>query len=407
MKNQTAGPEQKLEMTMRHAPLGLAEIDHKGSIIYLNEKGKTLLKSVMSFHNINGNNLFPILEKIAPSLGDKIKESEGKTGDISVNELSQFTLSFGGEKIERHFNFIATRLSADCIIILFEDTTEKYQKEQAILQLGLDKAVIQGKFEIASNILHDIGNAVVGFGTYISRISRSTENENLENLENLGNFFAAQQTGLANMIGETKAEAVINLLKSIAESKKNNRDEIQKSVKEQRNIITHIQDILTIQRQYLAGHELDERKPLHLRGIINDCMSMLFASVEKRGIIISVDVPANLPVINGNRTKLMQVILNILKNSMEAIDFNAEKKTISLHGAVYGAWVVLEIQDNGHGFDNTTGAQVFSRGFTTKASGSGLGLSNCRAIIESHDGTIDISSEGYGKGALTTIKFKV
>jgi signal transduction histidine kinase len=407
MKTQLNHSELKLEMVMQHAPVGFAEIDHKGSVIYLNAKGKTLLKPVMSAHNLSTNNLFPLLELIAPSIVDRIQTGIPETGNLSENEISHFSFSFGGENIERHFNFTMTWLSAECITIIFEDITEKYQKEQAILQFTLEKAIAQGKFEIASNILHDIGNAIVGFSTYISRIARSAEQDQTVNLQNLSVFFETEQKKLATIISEAKAEAVVKLLKSMTEAQKNGRDEIQKSIKEQRHIITHIQDILTIQRQYLAGHELDEKSALHLRSIINDCMSMLLASIEKRGIRIALNVPEGLPVIHGNRTKLMQVILNILKNSMEAIDFNAAEKQISLNTDVYADTLILEIKDNGQGFDEATAKQAFRRGFTTKASGTGLGLSNCRAIIENHGGMIDITSEGYGKGALTTIKFKI
>jgi signal transduction histidine kinase len=69
--------------------------------------------------------------------------------------------------------------------------------------------------------------------------------------------------------------------------------------------------------------------------------------------------------------------------------------------------LVFQVKDNGHGFDALTGKQLFERGFTTKASGTGLGLDSCRSIIENHGGTIEITSEGFGKGALTTITFKI
>ena len=159
------------------------------------------------------------------------------------------------------------------------------------------------------------------------------------------------------------------MLSGITESQKNNQEEISKSVIEQLHIITHIQDILTIQRQYANGQELPESKPINLRTIIKDCMSMLYASIEKRAIGISISIPETLPVINGDRTRLMQVILNLLKNSIEAIDIYALEKNISLSVGVRYELLVLEVRDNGNGFDKTTGKKVFERGFTTKASG--------------------------------------
>jgi signal transduction histidine kinase len=136
-------------------------------------------------------------------------------------------------------------------------------------------------------------------------------------------------------------------------------------------------------------------------------MSMLVASLDKRGIKVTIDAPEKLPVIMGDRTQLMQVILNLLKNSIEAIDISAPEKNIRITGTVRTGSFEIKIQDNGHGFDKATGSKLFERGFTTKASGSGIGLSSCRAIVESHEASIDISSEGFGKGSQTTIKFKI
>ncbi|HWK06913.1 MAG TPA: HAMP domain-containing sensor histidine kinase [Puia sp.] len=406
MENQLSPSEQKLRAIMANAPMGLAEIDRKGGIVQLNIRGEAMLRPIMSAHNITDNNLYPVLQIMAPAVLEKIRSFPDEAGPILINELYPFSLPSGGESAERYLNYTASRVLPDCIIVAIDDITEKYLEEHTTQQALLDRSVAQGKFEIASDVLHDIGNAVVGFGSYLTRIRRSLEQSNPDNLKNLAGFFAAQQTVLAGAIGEAKAGAVVSMLNSITEAQKANQEEISKSITEQLNIISHIQEILNIQRQYVNGHELQERKPLNLRGIINDCLSMLFASMDKRAIALSLDVPAELPAVKGDRTRLMQVVLNVLKNSIEAIDMQAAEKTISIRAHIQDDWLVLQVQDSGNGFDEAAGRQLFERGFTTKSSGTGLGLNNCRAIIESHAGMITITSEGPGKGALTTIKLK-
>jgi signal transduction histidine kinase len=407
MQNHLLQIEQKLEMIIRHASKGLVEIDLNGTIIHLSEEGNTLLKPIIIACNINDNNFFDILDRIAPSVKLKIENASDLTGIIVNDELHRFCFSFGGESIERNFSFTAIKVSAASTIISFDDITQRLLKERVIQQLQSDKALVQGKFEIASNILHDIGNAVVGFGSYIARIKRSLEQNNPGNLQKLSDFFVSQQGSINTAIGESKANAVVNMLSGISESQKNTHEEISNSVKEQLHIITHIQDILNIQRQYVNGHESLEKKPTNLRGIITDCMSMLYASIEKRKINVALSMPETLPPISADRTRLMQVILNVLKNSIEAIDINGTEKNISLCVNTTTDMVVMQIKDSGHGFDKETATQLFERGFTTKATGSGIGLANCKAIMESHDGTIDITSEGFGKGAHTVIKFKI
>ena len=407
MENQLSRADLKLTMIMKHASTGLAEIDRSGKINFLNLKGEALLKPVLIAHKITTHNLYPVLDSIAPAVADKIRNSPDEAGNILTNELHSFSLSFGEENVERHFNFTITKIFADCIIVGFDDVTENLLKEKAILQLVADKAVEQGKYEIASNVLHDIGNAVVGFGAYITRIKRSLDHNNPENLQKLTGFFSSQQPVLTSAIGEVKAGAVVNMLSGITESQRKNQEEISKSITEQLNIINHIQEILHIQKQYLNGHSTLERKLTNLRAIITDCISMLYASMEKREISLALNIPDKLPGIKADRTRLMQVILNILKNSIGAIDVNAEEKSITINVKINNNSLVLQIQDTGYGFDEATGREFFTRGFTTKASGTGLGLCNSKAIIESHGGTIGITSDGFGKGATTIIEFKI
>ena len=279
--------------------------------------------------------------------------------------------------------------------------------ESSFEQVLLDKALAQEKYQIASNILHDVGNAVVGLSSYVTRVKRSLEQDNSENLQNLAVFFKSQHEAIATAVGATKADAIVKLVSGIAQTQKASQQEINNSNLELQKIITHIQEILNIQRQYNSGPDSIEQKQISLKGIIGDCISMLLASFKKRGVHISIDIPDNLPLFTGDRTKLMQVILNVLKNSIEAIDTYTMDKSVSLSAVANCNSLILKIQDSGKGFGEETRKRLFTRGFTTKKTGTGLGLDHCKVILEAHGGSIDIKSEGEGKGAITTIKFTI
>jgi len=121
----------------------------------------------------------------------------------------------------------------------------------------LDKAVAQGKFEIASNVMHDIGNAVVGFGSYLTRIRRVQEQDKMDNLMSLTRFFEENKPAIATAIGDAKAGAVIKMLAGIALTQRSNQEEVAKSITEQLNIITHIQrhspPVIILSHQYGIG----------------------------------------------------------------------------------------------------------------------------------------------------------
>jgi signal transduction histidine kinase len=180
-------------------------------------------------------------------------------------------------------------------------------------------------------------------------------------------------------------------------------------MKELLNIITHIQEILNIQRQLVRDHGTgsQERRPVNLGNLIDNCRSMLFAALERKGIELKLNIQPGLPIIKGDQTKLMQVILNVLKNSIEAIDITLIDKRIAVTALSIDGSIELIVTDNGQGFTAETGRHFFERGFTTKKTGTGLGLYNCKSIIESHGGTFEIKSDGPGLGSVATIKLEL
>jgi len=275
------------------------------------------------------------------------------------------------------------------------------QKEQET-----EKAIAQGKFEIASEFLHDIGNAMVGLGSHLTRINRVFDQNTLNNIKSLTVFLKTHQPAIAEAVGPQKAAALISVTEGIEKAQSDNSAEIHKSIDELMHIITHIQEILNIQRQLVRGHKgSHERKPVNLENIIYDCRSMLFASIDKKNVRFNINIQPGAYVIKGDHTKLMQVLLNILKNSLEAINADAPEKNISIDMHQYNNVIELVIADDGLGFDAKTAELFFVRGFTTKKNGTGLGLYNCRTIIESHSGSFEIKSDGPGLGAVSTIRF--
>jgi len=225
------------------------------------------------------------------------------------------------------------------------------------------------------------------------------------NLPNVVNFMKGQETALVQAIGAPKAGALINMVDGISKIQQQNTEEIQRTIIEQLNIVNHIQEILNIQRQYVVGHESQDRKPVNLGTVIYDCRAMVQGTIENKGVKLFINIPPEPVIIKGDRTKLMQVILNVLKNSIEAIDTDAQVKDIKISLVKRDNHIELTIADTGKGFDAETGVSLFKRGYTTKSTGTGLGLYNCRSIIESHAGTIRLNSSGPGLGATTAITF--
>jgi signal transduction histidine kinase len=403
MEHGISPSEQKMRSMMQNAPVGLIEIDESGNIVNINLMGGKLLDPIAKETLLPGTSFYPCLSALNPEIVSRIKAFSESAGLIMRNGQYSCIDATGKQK---HFQLTVSKIFRDCLIVSLEDLTEKLQEEQALRQAQQDKAVAQGKYEIASEVIHDMGNAVVGFGSYLTRINRMLEQYDQGNLQKVAVFLKQQQEPIGGAIGAPKATALVDMVEAISRSLSDSHTELRRSVNEQLQLITHIQDILNIQRQYVSGRESQERKPVNLKDVINDCRSMVFASMEKKGISLSLSLwPA--PVeIKGDRTKLMQVLLNIFKNSIEAVDMDAIEKTISIKLSDTEHTAELTITDTGKGFDRQTAEHLFERGYSTKSTGTGLGLYNCKAIIESHAGSITIESDGIGTGSKTTILFK-
>lgn len=397
---------QKMLSIIYQIPVGLIEVDMSGNITQMNAKSVQLLMPLFFSLQLPGDNINKLLALIAPALLNSIQEYKEQDGVI-VSQLHQeiHSLSQNGDTLILHYLFTIHKLNANSLMYYFDDITEVYLKEKQLSQILQDKAIAQNKFEIASGVLHDIGNAVVGFGSYIIKIKRLVEQNDIGSIENLKGFVIKNLPAFHASVGEQKANALLELLEGYITQQYSKLKEIKTSVSDQMKIISHIQEILNIQRQYVKGQN-PEREPVNIRGVVNDSVSMLFGNLDKNSITFSLDAPAVLPKLKGDRTKLIQVFLNLFKNAVDSlITVSHTNKEIAASIVATDDIITAQIKDNGNGFDPEKGIHLFDRGYTTKPEGTGLGLANCRTIIEGHYGEITLTSDGIGKGATATVIF--
>jgi signal transduction histidine kinase len=137
-----------------------------------------------------------------------------------------------------------------------------------------------------------------------------------------------------------------------------------------------------------------------------DLMTPVFQD-SSRNINISLSLQEDLPEIKTNFNEIKQVFLNIIKNSVEAIDKEGEITVKSYCKKQNSAeCITIEFSDNGNGIKEEISKKIYDPFFTTKtgAGGTGLGLAVCKKIIcENHQGTIDIKNNLHA-GTTVTIK---
>jgi len=138
-----------------------------------------------------------------------------------------------------------------------------------------------------------------------------------------------------------------------------------------------------------------------------DLMTPVFQELSKK-IQVSLSLQEDLPKVKTNFNEIKQVFVNIIKNSVEAIDNEGTIKVKSTcNPKKTSKFLTIEFSDNGKGIKESILKKIFDPFFTTKSGGTGLGLPVCRKIIiENHRGTINIKSQDE-KGTTVIIKLPV
>ncbi|MNO81116.1 Sensor histidine kinase TmoS [compost metagenome] len=143
------------------------------------------------------------------------------------------------------------------------------------------------------------------------------------------------------------------------------------------------------------------KEPLDINKAIREVIELTRGETGKQGVSVQVHFADRLPLVEGDRVQLQQVLLNLLINATEAMDGvidGVRKLQISTENADSG-FVLVAVSDSGPGFAPHSADNIFGPFYTTKSTGLGMGLSICRSIIEAHGGRL-WANENVPRGAI-------
>jgi PAS domain S-box-containing protein len=157
-------------------------------------------------------------------------------------------------------------------------------------------------------------------------------------------------------------------------------------------------------RAFVARGETDQEVE-DLRKLVEEASALALAGAKDKGVKVDFDLPHESPKVLVSRVQIQQVLLNLVRNAMEAMQEVEERcLTIKAELADSGAAIQLSVKDTGAGIAPAILEKLFTPFTTTKKTGMGVGLSICRTIIEAHGGKIWAES-APGEG--TTFHFSL
>jgi C4-dicarboxylate-specific signal transduction histidine kinase len=136
----------------------------------------------------------------------------------------------------------------------------------------------------------------------------------------------------------------------------------------------------------LFKQSMDSRVSAAIGGIMAEVRELMAEEAMRRSVRVNIDVDDRLPPVEVDRVQLQQVLINLIRNGMEAMDAFTGDKALQVRVRQVADAVQVEVSDRGRGVEHPD--RIFEPFFTTKVHGMGMGLAICRSIIESHGGKL-------------------
>lgn len=166
---------------------------------------------------------------------------------------------------------------------------------------------------------------------------------------------------------------------------------------------SELERLLLLTEEYLQFARLPKQitESVGIRDLLHRLVPLLGAELHRRGIELDLRVPVNLPQIEADKNQLMQVFLNLIRNAEEAMPAGGK---ISITGALKDGIIEVQVSDTGVGIEKENLSKIFDPFYTTKDTGTGLGLSFIHQVMRELKGRVTVASEKT-KGTTFTLMF--
>jgi two-component system NtrC family sensor kinase len=332
-------------------PVGLYVVDRDYRIQVWNRKRETGTQGLRR-GDVVGRPVFEVLTRQPAAQLREEFDRVFETGEIQQSELE---VNLGGEARFFRLSKIPMRLDRDAIthvITIGEDVTDSRAVQGRITQSEKLAAVGQ----LAAGIMHEINNPLATISACVAAIQGKLED------------------------GQATAAALGEYL-----------DIIDREVERCSKIVDGVLDFSRPKGQ--------SKQPLSVHALVDETLFLLKHHQRFKRMTVDRELAPELPRIVGNKEQLIQALMALLLNAVDAME-QAGRLTVRAAMGRRGDEVVVEVEDTGVGIPREDQAKIFEPFYTTKqpGRGTGLGLSICYGIVEDHRGRIEVDSIP-GRGA--------
>lgn len=393
----------------------IAIINERGVVIDINAAWKKFTKE-NQFIGCDcglGGNYLAICDSASGNLAAEARTIADSIRAVMAGRSQEFQLEYASHSPaeQRWFVVRATRFAGDGlvrVVVAHENITDRKLAEMELAQTReqLSQASRHAVMaEAATGVLHNVGNVLNSVSVSATVVADRLRRSKLTNLCRVAGVMREQNGRLAEYLtADPKGKLIPEYIATVANQLAGEQAKLIEKMDSVGQHIEHIKEIVAMQQSYARVSGVYE--DLSAAGLVEDALRMNAAAFDRHGIELVREFAENLPLVLVDRHKVLQILINLLRNAKYAMDAQPghEKR---LRVRVEMAWpdkVRIIIADNGIGIGSDHLTKIFNHGFTTKKDGHGFGLHSGANAAKEMGGQLSARSDGPGKGAEFTLE---
>ncbi|MBP5074897.1 DAHL domain-containing protein [Pseudomonas chlororaphis] len=282
-----------------------------------------------------------------------------------------------------------------------EERTRQLKDTQSEL---LDTARQAGMAEIATNVLHNVGNVLNSVNISAELVSRKLRNSKAQGLGKAMQLINEHKQDLGRFLTEDeKGKLLPGYLNQLVEAIDLEQQGMTEELTQLSKSVDHIKDIVATQQSYAGASSLLE--PLSVSELLEDALRMNSGALTRHHVTVLKEY-SDVPRIMGDKHRLLLILINLISNAKYAMsDLSNQARNMTLAAAVVdGETLQISVRDEGEGIAPENMTRIFAHGFTTRKEGHGFGLHSCALAAIEMNGHLTAHSDGPGKGALFVLQ---
>ena len=269
--------------------------------------------------------------------------------------------------------------------------------------LGKTSRVAAGMAEVATGVLHNVGNVLNTVNLSVQSVQDRLESSRLSHLSQAVDLLQAHDTDLGMFLTEdARGKAIPGFLTKIASHLKTENEELRSEMTGLIGNVQHIKEIVSTQQSFAKVLGVTER--LDPEEIVEEALSLNEDLTARYNIFLIRHYDCDYEIL-GDRHKIIQILVNLLTNARDAmLDIEPHRRKLTIRIVQENEETVgISISDTGVGIKPENLSNVFHHGFTTKANGHGFGLHLSALSAQEMNGSLNVHSAGPNLGCAFTL----